>query len=67
MESVRGRNRYECEPCGKDFSRAHSLKKHVYTIHKGRKDHKCESCGKSFSQAGDLKNHIKAIHESHKK
>ena len=63
MESAHGRNRYKCEPCGKDFSRAHSLKKHIYTIHEGHKDYKCESCGISFSQAGSLKKHMLTIHK----
>ena len=51
-----------CESCGKSFSEAGSLKKHIHTIHEGHKGYKCESCGKSFSQAGDLKRHIHTIH-----
>ena len=53
----------KCESCGKSFSHAHTLKKHIYTVHEGHKDYKCESCGKSFSEARNLKKHIHIIHE----
>ena len=56
----------KCESCGKSFSAAQYLKKHIHTVHEGHKDHKCESCGKSFSQAGNLKRHIHTVHEGHK-
>ena len=55
-----------CGSCGKTFTVAGSLKKHIYTIHEGHKDHKCNTCGKSFSRAYDLKTHIHKIHEGHK-
>ena len=57
---------HKCESCGKSFSGAQYLKKHMYTVHEGHKDYKCESCSKSFSQAGDLKQHIHTVHEGHK-
>ena len=53
---------YKCEFCGKSFSCAQNLKKHIYTVHEGHKDYKCESCGKLFSQAGNLRKHIKRKH-----
>ena len=56
-------NIHKCEPCGKSFSHAHSLKNHIHTIHEGQKDHKCISCGKLFSQGGYLQKHIRTIHE----
>ena len=59
----KGHNNLKCESCGKLFSQAGYLKKHIYIIHQGHKDHKCEYCGKSFSQAGDLKRHIHRIHK----
>ena len=37
---------YKCESCGKSFSSAQILKKHIHTIHEGHKDHKCDTCGK---------------------
>ena len=37
---------YKCESCGKSFSSADNLKKHIqYIIHEGHKDYKCELCG----------------------
>ena len=53
---------YKCDSCGKAFSLAGDLKKHINAIHNGQKDHKCDSCGKIFSYADVLKNHINAIH-----
>ena len=40
-----------CKSCGKLFSRAAYLKKHIHKVHKGHKDNKCESCGKSYTVA----------------
>ena len=57
---------YKCESCGKSFSRAYSLKKHIHTVHEGHKDYKCESCDKSFSQASTLKTHIHTVHKGQK-
>ena len=55
----------KCGSCGKFFSTAQSLNRHIYTVHEGHKDHKCESCNKSFSEAGDLNKHIRNVHEDH--
>ena len=38
-----GHNDHKCKSCGKSFSQAENLKKHIYTIHEGRKDYKYES------------------------
>ena len=65
MERIHNKKNF-CDTCGKSFSQAGYLKKHIYTIHEGHIDHKCESCGKSFSQAGNLKKHIHTVHEGHK-
>ena len=56
----------KCESCGKSFSTAGDLKKHIHSVHGGSKDHKCESCGKSFIKALSLKKHIRTVHEGHK-
>ena len=56
-------NPKNCDCCGKSFTRASSLKRHVKIVHEGIKDHECNHCGKSFSQARYLKTHVKSIHE----
>ena len=57
---------FECKSCGKSFSSAQYLKKHIHTIHEGHKDYNCEYCGKSFSQKISLTKHIHTVHEGHK-
>ena len=49
--------KHKCESCGKSFSQAETLKKHIDSVHEGHKDgdHECVSCHKSFSQAEYLK------------
>ena len=53
----------KCESCGKSFSNAGYLKRHIHVVHEGNK---CESCGNSFSKAASLKKHIHTFHEGHK-
>ncbi|KAJ7467172.1 hypothetical protein FB451DRAFT_1178399 [Mycena latifolia] len=51
--------RYICEVCGKDFSRAHDRKRHHETQHAATPvTHKCIYCDKDFSRADSLKRHI---------
>ncbi|KAF7357823.1 Transcriptional regulator MET31 [Mycena venus] len=51
--------RYICEVCGKDFSRAHDRKRHHETQHAATPvTHKCVYCEKDFSRADSLKRHI---------
>ena len=59
-------NKNKCESCGKSFTKAGYLKKHIHIVHEGHKDYKCKSCGKCFSQAYNLKSHIFLMHEGHK-
>ena len=41
---------HKCDSCGKAFSFAGDLKRHIKAVHNnGLKDHKCDSCGKLFS------------------
>ena len=49
---------YKCESCGKSFSQAGGLKRHIHEVHEGHKDYNCESCGKIFSWSESLKKHI---------
>ena len=56
---------HKCKSCGKSFSVAQNLKRHIHTFHEGHKDYKFESCGKSFTSAQILKKHIHTIHEGH--
>ncbi|KAJ7661638.1 hypothetical protein B0H17DRAFT_1144613 [Mycena rosella] len=51
--------RYPCDVCGKDFSRAHDRKRHHETQHAATPiTHKCIYCDKDFSRADSLKRHI---------
>ncbi|KAJ8665015.1 hypothetical protein QAD02_006677 [Eretmocerus hayati] len=50
-----------CEFCGKMFSFASQLKKHLIS-HSSEKPHSCEICGKMFSRQKLLKAHMKVGH-----
>ena len=53
----------QCGQCGKYFSEAYNLKRHIRRIHDGQRDYECKSCGKSFFEEYDLKRHIRRNHE----
>ena len=60
-------NNYKCETCGKKFSGAGRLNRHIRNVHEGEKFHKCEFCEKTFYQQGNLMmKHIAKIHKKHK-
>ena len=40
MEFCRGQKDHKCDSCGKAFSQARDLKKHIDSVHNGIKDHK---------------------------
>ena len=70
-----GDTKHTCKTCGKSFSGAAYMKKHIHLVHEGPdegykiayyKDHRCDFCGKSFTGAQCLKKHIRTIHEGNK-
>lgn len=49
---------FQCEVCGKAFSKNCSLKSHVRT-HTGETPYPCEVCGKAFSEKSNLRKHMR--------
>ncbi|EHB12130.1 Zinc finger protein 596, partial [Heterocephalus glaber] len=45
---------YECDLCGKAFTKSSSLTQHKKT-HTGEKPYECHLCGKAFTQSCTLK------------
>ncbi|XP_053316871.1 myoneurin isoform X2 [Spea bombifrons] len=52
------KNKPVCNTCGKVFSEASSLRRHM-RIHKGVKPYVCHLCGKAFTQCNQLKTHVR--------
>lgn len=55
---------YNCEECGKLYSRPSTLKTHMRK-HTGEKPYECEICMKAFAEKGNLKTHQR-IHSGEK-
>ena len=49
--------------CGKAFSEAYKLRRHLREVHDNLKDHVCSTCGKTFARADKLFQH-ELIHVS---
>lgn len=53
-----------CSLCGKTFSRASSLKTHIFTVHERIKKYQCpyKECSKRFTTNSNMRRHVR-IHE----
>ena len=49
--------KYQCNICGKLFTRAHSVIVHQ-RIHTGERPYRCEICGKTFTQVSCMRRHM---------
>jgi len=58
-----GEKPYECNVCGKRFSRSALLTWHS-RIHTGVKPYQCSLCGKVFRLSGVLRTHMKRLHST---
>ena len=57
FKSTTGKSKYECNICGKTFTRANYLKKH-FLIHTGEKPFHCPICNNYFSRSSHLTRHL---------
>lgn len=52
---------YECETCGKMFTRIYDYKRHQLS-HSDEKPYGCPQCGKMFKERSSLNKHVKRMH-----
>ncbi|KAE8604001.1 hypothetical protein XENTR_v10014531 [Xenopus tropicalis] len=58
LDQKYSKNKPVCNTCGKVFSEASSLRRHM-RIHKGVKPYVCHLCAKAFTQCNQLKTHVR--------
>lgn len=59
MDRHENTGKFECELCGKTFSRASAREKHIRT-HTGERPFKCELCPKAYRQKVHLNEHMRS-------
>ena len=57
---------HECPECGRPFSQAVNLRRHIRGVHQGEKPHACPECPVRFTQACHLQQHIRGVHRDEK-
>ena len=53
----------KCHICDKTFSNAHSLCRHVATVHQNARPYECSECGKTFKDVCSRNTHVQIVHE----
>ena len=51
-----------CRICGRAFSAACVMYRHIRSVHLKEKRHFCQICSKAFSHSSDLKRHLTCVH-----
>ncbi|VDM32666.1 unnamed protein product [Hydatigera taeniaeformis] len=59
MDRHENSGKFECELCGKNFSRASAREKHIRT-HTGERPFKCDLCPKAYRQKVHLNEHMRS-------
>ena len=62
----KGKRKFDCNICGKDFKQNSNLERHIDTVHEGKKSHVCSICNVNFATERSLKIHKSSIHEGKK-
>ena len=55
---------YDCDKCGKQYSRLSELSRHKRCVHEPSLRHQCTYCGKDFQRKDHLAAHVLRIHEN---
>ncbi|CAH1803114.1 unnamed protein product [Owenia fusiformis] len=60
----RGRQKYKCDACNKEFHLPHHVKRHVKNVHLNLYRYKCSVCGMEMESHINLLQHIKSKHKT---
>ena len=57
------KSKLKCKVCGKNFSTAPVVKRHISSVHEGKKPFSCDKCSKCFAFKDELRKHRESVHE----
>ena len=57
------RSKFKCKACGKNFSSAFGVKRHISSVHEKKKPFSCDKCQKCFALKDELRKHRESVHK----
>ena len=61
------REQFQCDLCGKEFTRSFDLKRHASSVHAKKKNYTCDICNKVYIRKSHLTEHVEISHIERKR